>query len=265
MLFQIKVELRQEKFIEVVPGKQHRYGPGNTAHHIVKHEFLLVHVHDPRNDGGKGADDGYEPCEDDGGTTILIVKFFGSKQVLLFKEESVFALEEIGSALVAKPIAHTVPDHARNYYKGCDEYEVEEITSGVVHFSGQFRTVDARHKEQGITGQEKAGKQTGLRKYDKQKQPQASVLDVEFRIKQVPERNIQKFNHHYGLKFVLVHDFVRVGELTFPFRDGRSGQCIADYIGHGPEHITEVINRQDQRDALRWDVEHGTGCRHHHQ
>ena len=108
MFLQVKVKLHQNKFLQVVPGKEHRKDPGYTADEIIEPEFSLVHGHDTGDDRRKGPDNGEEAGEDDGLAAMFFIELFGLIKIFFLEQPVILTMKKERAALVPEPIAQGI-------------------------------------------------------------------------------------------------------------------------------------------------------------
>jgi len=105
-------------------------------------------------------------------------------------------------------------------------------------------------------------------KQQKQRQKWFQLLHSAFRVAGISEskKSAALVVDFFCFRLVtqILSIFVRYSLLLlawiFPFADRRRCQCIADDIGHAAEHVAKMIDRKNQGDTLRRDLEHRTGC-----
>src|SRR6186713_577552 len=109
VFLQVKVEVDQNKFLQIMAAEKHEEYPGRAADNIIGHKLFAIHGHDPGDDGGKGPHNGQKKCEDNGLPAMLVIELLCLVEVPYLEEEGVLAVEEKGAALFTEPVAQGIP------------------------------------------------------------------------------------------------------------------------------------------------------------
>jgi hypothetical protein len=154
-------------------------------------------LHNARNDWGKSADNGQETCKYNCLTTMFFIESFCVVQVLFLKKEIVLSLKQVSAAFFAKPVTDHISEDPADGNQNPENDQIREIAARTARdqFVNKFLAVDSCHKKKTVAWQEKADHESGFGKNYKKHYPETAVIDIKFRIQQVPKCDCQKSSH----------------------------------------------------------------------
>lgn len=147
-----------ERRAREVAKRSNAEGPGKPANNIEGQEMLVIHLGGTGDDWREGAHYWYETGDNDSLAAMVLVKFLGFLDVVLFKKPCVGPVENMRACLTAKPVAGSVAKDSS------ERKQYQEKQERYWHVAGQD-TCMIKHtngKQQAVAWQEKADKQTRL-------------------------------------------------------------------------------------------------------
>src|SRR5450432_1212932 len=125
--------------------------------------------------------------------------------MFLSEKEIVFPLKKKVSAFFTKPVPHHISDDSTNRNQDPQNNKIQDITAGSARneFVNQFVTVNACHKQEAVARKKKTKHEPGFSKNNKKHNPEAAIIDIKFRVQQVPECDCQKSFHINTLSRIL--------------------------------------------------------------
>jgi flagellar biosynthesis protein FliP len=132
---------------------------------------------------------------------VPFVENLGVVQVFFLEKEIILSLKQVIAAFFTEPVTHHITQDAADRYKDPENNEVQETTARAVRKDcrHEFLTINTRHEKKAVTRKEKPHHQARFGKHNEEHNPETSVIDIKFRIKQVSERNRQKNFHNSAL------------------------------------------------------------------
>lgn len=174
---------------EKVTGKSHAHDPEDAAKNVVGNETPVLHFSHTGHNRSESSQDRDKAGDENGESTILIIKFLGGNKMFAVKEKRVFAGKNHRPALEPDAVANRVAENS-----GQTEHNVEspqiQISPGGENPCGD---------QQRIAGQKKTHEQTGLGKdNDRQGQQAANPnerFDVINSVEPIPEKLHSAFSY----------------------------------------------------------------------
>src|SRR3989304_8338638 len=87
--------------------------PQGAAHHVVEHESRVGHAPDPGPERREGANDGYEPRENNGLAAVFLVERMRAIEMFLVEKTDFCSLKYPWSYTVIDPVIQRVADDGR--------------------------------------------------------------------------------------------------------------------------------------------------------
>lgn len=167
---------------EKVADKSHAHDPEDAAKNVVGNEAPVLHFSHTSHNRSEGSQDRDKAGDENGESTILIIKFLGGNEMFAVEEKRVFAGKNHRPALEPDAVANCVAKDS-----GQTEHNVEspkiQITPGGENPCGD---------QQRIAGQKKTHEQTGLGKDNDRQGQQAANPDQRFdvinSVEPIPEK-----------------------------------------------------------------------------
>lgn len=103
-----EVLLHEGQIPEEVSGEHADQDPGQSAYHVVSDETAVTHGADPGYEWSESANDGHEPGDDDGFSTVLLIELVSAPEVLRVEKTGFLVLEYLGPQVVSNPVIHGV-------------------------------------------------------------------------------------------------------------------------------------------------------------
>ena len=118
------------QFPQRVAEQDHPDRPEQASKHVVGDEGAVLHRSDTRQDRGEGANDRYEPGENDRLDAVAIEEPLGLVNVLLLEESGVGSAKERRTHLLTERVAHLVTRYRCHKAADQDHRQVQGALGG---------------------------------------------------------------------------------------------------------------------------------------